>query len=90
VRQFAIDAPGPSEGYVRLSNHAQLVVKNLGVVVAFIGQGLDGLFNDFKAQASDLTPSPPSGTARHWTARQAGSVAGSPAAAALPILLCPP
>jgi hypothetical protein len=52
MRQFEIDALGPSEEYVRLSNRARFTVKNLGVVVAFIGQGLDRLFNDFKLSAS--------------------------------------
>jgi hypothetical protein len=65
LRQFEIDAPMPSAEFVRLSKRTQLVVRNLGVVVAFMGEGLDRLFNDFKAQASDLTPTPPSSTACH-------------------------
>lgn len=44
-----------SEDFVRLNNRAQLVVENLGVIGAFIGEGLQRLFADFQAQASDLS-----------------------------------
>jgi hypothetical protein len=43
-----------SDEFVRLNNRAQLVVNNFGVIGAFIGEGLDRLFNDFQAQTSDL------------------------------------
>lgn len=36
-------------------NRAQLVVQNLGVVMGFVGEGLNRLMSDFQAQAGELT-----------------------------------
>jgi hypothetical protein len=44
-----------SEEFIRMNNRAGLVVANIGVVSAFIGEGLNRLFADFQAQTSDLT-----------------------------------
>ena len=44
-----------SEEFLRLNNRASLVVENLGVVGAFIGEELNRLFADFQTQTADLT-----------------------------------
>ena len=43
-----------SEEFLRLNNRAGLVVDNLGVVTAYIGEELQRLFADFGTQASEL------------------------------------
>jgi hypothetical protein len=43
-----------SEEFVRLNNRGSLVVEHLGVVTAFVGEGLQQLIADFSAQAADL------------------------------------
>lgn len=42
------------EEFVRLNNRAGMVVDNLGVIGAYIGEGLQRLFADFDKQATDL------------------------------------
>ncbi len=44
-----------SEEFLRLNNRASLVVDSLGVVTAFIEEGLQRLFADFQTQASELS-----------------------------------
>lgn len=44
-----------NEDFMRLNNRGSLVVQNLGVVGALIGEGLQRLFADFQAQAADLS-----------------------------------
>ncbi len=44
-----------SEEFLRLNNRAALVVDNLGVINAFIGEELQHLFADFGTQASELS-----------------------------------
>ena len=43
-----------SEEFLRLVNRGVLVVDSLGVVGAFIGEGLNRLFTDFQTQAAEL------------------------------------
>lgn len=43
-----------SEEFLRLTNRANLVVQNIGVIGAFMGEELQRLFADADAQASDL------------------------------------
>jgi len=44
-----------SEEFLRLNNRAALVVNNLGVINAFIGEELQRLFADFGTQAAELS-----------------------------------
>ena len=50
-----LNALRSSEEFLRLNNRAALVVDNLGVVTAFIGEELQRLFADFQTQASELS-----------------------------------
>ena len=50
-----LNALRTSEEFLRLNNRAALVVNNLGVINAFIGEELQRLFADFGAQASELS-----------------------------------
>jgi hypothetical protein len=50
-----LNALRSSEEFLRLNNRATLVVNNLGVVTAFIGEELQRLFADFQTQASELS-----------------------------------
>ena len=43
-----------SDEFTRLNNRAGMVVDNLGVIGAYIGEGLQRLFADFDQQASEL------------------------------------
>jgi hypothetical protein len=43
-----------TEEFLRLTNRAGLVVQNIGVVSAFIGDEQNRLFQDFLTQASEL------------------------------------
>jgi hypothetical protein len=43
-----------TEEFLRLTNRATLVVQNIGVVSAFIGDEQNRLFQDFLTQASEL------------------------------------
>ncbi|HKW22225.1 MAG TPA: hypothetical protein VJO13_12655 [Ktedonobacterales bacterium] len=43
-----------TEEFLRLTNRAGLVVRNIGVVSAFIGDEQNRLFQDFQAQAAAL------------------------------------
>ena len=49
-----LNALRTSEEFLRLNNRATLVVNNLGVINAFIGEELQRLFADFGAQAAEL------------------------------------
>ena len=50
-----LNALRSSEEFLRLNNRAALVVNNLGVITAFIGEELQRLFTDFGTQASELS-----------------------------------
>ncbi len=50
-----LNALRTSEEFLRLNNRAALVVNNLGVITAFIGEELQRLFTDFGTQASELS-----------------------------------
>ena len=50
-----LNALRTSEEFLRLNNRAALVVNNLGVINAFIGEELQRLFADFGAQAAELS-----------------------------------
>ena len=43
-----------SEDFLRLTNRATLVVQNVGIVSAFMGEEQNRLFQDFQRQASEL------------------------------------
>ena len=43
-----------TEEFLRLTNRASLVVQNVGIVSAFIGEEQNRLFQDFQAQAAAL------------------------------------
>lgn len=43
-----------SEAFLRLTSRASLVVQNLGIVSAFLGEEQNRLFQDFLRQASEL------------------------------------
>ena len=43
-----------SEEFLRLNNRGSMVVENLGVINACIGEGLQKLFEDFGKQAAEL------------------------------------
>lgn len=43
-----------SEEFLRITNRATLVVKNVGIVSAFLGEEQNRLFQDFQRQASEL------------------------------------
>jgi hypothetical protein len=49
-----LNALRSSEEFIHLNNRAALVVENLGVVTAFIGEDLQRLFADFQSQLSEL------------------------------------
>lgn len=49
-----LDALRRSEEFLRLNNRAALVVNNLGIINAFIGEELQRLYADFGTQASEL------------------------------------
>ncbi len=50
-----LNALRSSEEFLRLTNRAELVVDNVGIVTAFIGEELQRLFTDFQTQASELS-----------------------------------
>ena len=50
-----LNALRTSEEFIHLNNRAALVVDNLGVINAFIGEGLQRLFADLVTQASELS-----------------------------------
>jgi hypothetical protein len=50
-----LNALRTSEEFLRLNNRAALVVNNLGVINAFIGEELQRLFADFGTQAAELS-----------------------------------
>jgi hypothetical protein len=50
-----LDAIRSSEEFLRLNNRAALIIDNLGVVTAFIGEELQRLFADFSTQANELS-----------------------------------
>ncbi len=50
-----LNALRTSGEFLRLNNRAALVVNNLGVITAFIGEELQRLFTDFGTQASELS-----------------------------------
>ena len=50
-----LNALRTSEEFLRLSNRADLIVDNFGVITAFIGEELQRLFADFQTQASELS-----------------------------------
>lgn len=43
-----------TEEFLRLTNRATLVVQNVGIVSAFIGEEQNRLFQDFQTQAAEL------------------------------------
>ena len=49
-----LNALRTSEEFLRLNNRAALVIDNLGVITAFIGEELQRQFADFQTQASEL------------------------------------
>ena len=49
-----LNALRSSEEFLRLNNRAALVVENLGVVTAFIGEDLQHLFANYQSQLSEL------------------------------------
>jgi len=49
-----LNALRTSEEFLSLNNRAALVVNNLGVINAFIGEELQRLFADFGTQATEL------------------------------------
>lgn len=49
-----LNALRSSEEFLRLNNRAAMVITNLGVITAFIGEELQRLFADFGAQAAEL------------------------------------
>jgi hypothetical protein len=53
--QEKLNALRSSDEFLRLNNRASLVVDNLGVFTAFIGEGLQRLFADFQTQASEFS-----------------------------------
>ena len=50
-----LNALRSSEEFLRLNNRAALVVDNLGILTAFIGEELQRQFADFQTQASELS-----------------------------------
>lgn len=50
-----LNALRTSEEFLRLNNRASLVVDNLGVINAFIGEELQRLFADYQTQAAELS-----------------------------------
>jgi hypothetical protein len=44
-----------SDEFIALTTRAQQVVDNVGIVGAFVGEGLQSLFADFGKQAAELT-----------------------------------
>ena len=50
-----LNALRTSEEFLSLNNRASLVVNNLGVINAFIGEELQRLFADFGTQATELS-----------------------------------
>ena len=50
-----LNAIRSSEEFLRLNNRAGLIIDNLGVVTAFIGDELQRLFADFSTQANELS-----------------------------------
>ena len=43
-----------SEDFLRLTSRAELVVQNVGIVSAFLGEEQNRLFQNFQSQASEL------------------------------------
>ena len=50
-----LNALRTSKEFLSLNNRAALVVNNLGVINAFIGEELQRLFADFETQATELS-----------------------------------